>query len=118
MKQWIHEKIKEKYKEIKCIGTGGNINKIYNMTGKKENKEISRETIKEIIAQIEGYSQEDRINILKLNPDRADVIIPAAQIYLSVMEFAGINSIIVPEVGLKDGLIYSIYEEYLKGIRV
>jgi exopolyphosphatase/guanosine-5'-triphosphate,3'-diphosphate pyrophosphatase len=111
MKRWVKVNVHRKYPGIKGIGTGGNINKIYNLTGKKLSKKISVNTINATINEIGRYSEEDRINILKLNPDRADVIIPAAKIYLSVMEYAGINTIMVPEVGLKDGLIYSIYED-------
>jgi len=110
MQSWIWEKVHKRFKSITCIGTGGNINKIYDMSGKRISKSISRIKIKEISDLISGYSQLERINILKLNPDRADVIIPASEIYLAVMKYAGAGRIIVPDVGLKDGMVYSVFE--------
>jgi len=111
MKNWVKKNVYKKYTGIICIGTGGNINKIYDLSGKKTGKKISRARIRNVVESISKYNQEERINILKLNPDRADVIVPAAEIYLSVMNSAGANTILVPDVGLKDGMIFTLYEK-------
>jgi exopolyphosphatase/guanosine-5'-triphosphate,3'-diphosphate pyrophosphatase len=60
---------------------------------------------------VKGHSLEDRIYKLQMNPDRADVIVPAADIYIKVMEWAHATNILVPEVGLKDGMILYLYEK-------
>lgn len=100
-----------KKETITCIGTGGNINKIFELSRPSKKKrflDISK--IQEVLAQLEDFSYEERINILNLNPDRADVIIPAAKIYLAAMDAARSKRMIVPDVGLKDGLISVLYE--------
>ncbi|MBC7451014.1 MAG: phosphatase, partial [Cytophagales bacterium] len=96
-------------------GTGGNIGKIFELgaveRAKKEKRLISLKKIEEVQHNISQYSYEDRINVLMLNADRADVIIPASEIYTSVMEFAKAKHMLVPEVGLKDGLMLMLYEK-------
>lgn len=110
MNKFIEENITNKDK-ITCIGTGGNINKIFELSNPAKNKRyISPEKIKEIQEYLESFSYEDRINKLNLNPDRADVIIPASKIYLAAMTAAASKKMIVPDVGLKDGLMNVLYE--------
>ncbi|SIT01123.1 Ppx/GppA phosphatase family protein [Belliella pelovolcani] len=110
MNKFIEENITNKDK-ITCIGTGGNINKIFELSNPAKNKRyISPEKIKEIKEYLESFSYEDRINKLNLNPDRADVIIPASKIYLAAMTAAASKKMIVPDVGLKDGLMNVLYE--------
>ncbi len=104
MLNWVIENA-PKGGQFQSIGTGGNIGKIYEMAKIGQHKPISIEQIKDTIAFISGYSVADRINILKLNPDRADVIVPSADIYLSVMEAVEATSMIVPKVGLSDGML-------------
>lgn len=109
MNKFIAEKIGEKTKII-CIGTGGNINKIFELSNPRKNKRyLDMEKIKEIQSYLESFSYEERINKLNLNPDRADVIIPASKIYLAAMTAAGSQRMIVPDVGLKDGLMQVLY---------
>ncbi|MDX5479463.1 MAG: phosphatase, partial [Cyclobacteriaceae bacterium] len=109
MNKFIAEKIGEKTKII-SIGTGGNINKIFELSNPRKNKRyLDMEKIKEIQSYLESFSYEDRINKLNLNPDRADVIIPASKIYLAAMTAAGSQKMIVPDVGLKDGLMQVLY---------
>lgn len=109
MNKFITEKIGDKSKII-CIGTGGNINKIFELSNPRKNKRyLEIEKIKEIQSYLESFSYEDRINKLNLNPDRADVIIPASKIYLAAMTAAGSLKMIVPDVGLKDGLMQVLY---------
>ena len=97
---------------VTCIGTGGNINKIFELS-KPSNKKrfLDMSKIQEVLIHLESFSYDERINILNLNPDRADVIIPAAKIYLAAMNAAHSRRMLVPDVGLKDGLISVLYEK-------
>lgn len=96
---------------ITCIGTGGNINKIFELSKPSSKKRfLDMSKIQEVLATLESFSYEERINILNLNPDRADVIVPAARIYLAAMNAAHSKRMVVPDVGLKDGLISVLYE--------
>ena len=112
MEVWVKENIKKKHGGVTAIGTGGNINKIYDLAQKKIGNSISLIKVKKIKKLIESYDYQERQNYLQLNPDRADVILPAAKIYINVMEWAGANHIAVPNVGLKDGIILDIYQNY------
>ncbi|MEX2591530.1 MAG: phosphatase [Anditalea sp.] len=110
MDEFIHENLVRK-EQIICIGTGGNINKIFELSKPAKRKRfLDVSKIKEIMAYLESFSYDERINILSLNPDRADVIIPAAKIYLAAMKAANSKRMIVPDVGLKDGVINVLFE--------
>ena len=111
MKTWV-KNITCPFKSITAIGSGGNINKIFWLTSKKENKPLSYKNINDIYEELKSYSFEERINKIGLRPDRADVILPASEIYLSVMRWAKIKKILVPQVGLADGLVHIMYEDY------
>jgi len=112
-RQWVKD-ISANRQPITAIGSGGNINKLYKMSDKKGNKPLSYKRLKFITAKIESYTTKDRIKILGLNPDRADVIVPAAKILLAIMKSAKIQKIAVPEIGLSDGIVRGLYEEYKK----
>ena len=105
--------ITKNYKPMIAIGSGGNINKIYKILKKKDGKSLPYEKIKELSDHLTGFSLEERISQLGLNPDRADVILPAAKIFLSVMKNADIKEIIVPQIGLSDGIVHLLYEKYI-----
>lgn len=113
MKTWVKNNIVKKGK-VTAIGTGGNIKKIYDLANHKIGKSISLKKVITTVDFIKEYSYEDKQRYLQLNPDRADVIIPAAEIYIAVMEWAKVSSIIVPDVGLKDGLMLEMYNRYYK----
>ncbi len=98
---------------LMAIGTGGNINRLQRLIRNPKNSPISLSKIEEITTTLKAYTFEDRVKKFALKPDRADVIIPAAEIYIRVMKLAGANKIIVPKVGLSDGIILKIHEEYL-----
>ena len=110
MDTFIKENLGKK-EQITCIGTGGNINKIFELSKPTKQKRFLDEAkIQEVLEYLESFSYDERINILNLNPDRADVIIPAAKIYLAAMNAAHAKKMIVPDVGLKDGVITLLYE--------
>ena len=110
-KNWVKE-ITKGYKPLLAIGSGGNINKLYRMSGRKFNKPFATSKLKSLYELLESYTYEERVKILGLNPDRADVIIPASKILLSVLKNAEIEKIIVPQIGLSDGIVHQLYEKY------
>ncbi|MEM9298220.1 MAG: phosphatase [Bacteroidota bacterium] len=100
-------------KELRtAIGTGGNINKLFELGGKLRGETMTLSELMEVQEMLLGTTAEDRVYKLQLNPDRADVIIPASEIYVAVMQQGGINEIVVPDVGLKDGMIKMLYEQH------
>lgn len=111
MKEWVERKTKG-YKKITGIGSGGNINKIYKMFYRKEDKALSYSLIRETYEMLKAHTVEERITLLGLNPDRADVIVPASKIFLTVMKNAGIEEILVPQIGLSDGIVHLLYEQH------
>ena len=105
-------KLKTKgYKKIVAIGTGGNINKVFSLSKKKDGRPLSLELLKDYYKEIASYPLAERINTYKLREDRADVIVPALQIYINVMRWADADDIYVPKIGLADGLIQHLYYE-------
>ena len=94
---------------LTAIGTGGNINRLFKENKNSFGEPLSRMDIRMQRDRIASYSFEDRVKVLRLRPDRADVIIPAADIFLRVMEEAGIEEVFVPKVGLADGIVYDLY---------
>ncbi len=97
-----------------AIGSGGNINKVYSLSKRKEGKPLTLEQLRDYYKEFSSFSVEDRMRLYKLREDRADVIVPALQIYINVMRWADINEIYVPKIGLADGLVQSLYEEIKK----
>ena len=98
------------FKGIAGIGTGGNINKLYKLADEKDKAPMSFAKLKTLYTYLNSFSLKDRINVLGLNQDRADVIIPACEIYLSVMKWGGIKQMYVPSVGMVDGIIQTLIE--------
>lgn len=98
-------------KEVVAIGSGGNINKVFSLSKRKEGKPISLDLLKDYYKELSNVSVEDRIKIYNLKPDRADVIVPALQIYTNAMRWAGAKDMFVPKIGLADGLIQHMWEE-------
>lgn len=101
-----------------AIGSGGNINKIFKMSGKKETKHLSYDRLKGIYEMLCSYTYQERIERLDLKPDRADVIVPAAKIFLTVMKHADIERVFVPQVGLSDGIVHQLYEAHIEKTKV
>ena len=113
MRDHIKSNTKSKWPVI-AIGSGGNINKIFSLSKKKDGKPLSIELLKDYHKEFSSVSLAERINIYKLRDDRADVIVPALLIYINVMRWAEAEEIYVPKIGLADGLIQSLYAS-LKG---
>lgn len=110
MKEYVKQNTR-KYSNIIAIGSGGNINKVFSLSKKKEGKPLHIDLLKDYLKELSNVSLEQRIEIYKLREDRADVIVPALQIYVNVMRWANVEEIYVPKIGLADGLIHLLYEE-------
>ena len=115
-KQWDEMKevvkaVAKGHKEVVAIGTGGNINKIFSMSKRKDGKPLTQELLKDYYKELGNVSLAERISKYNLREDRADVIVPALQIYTNVMRWADAAEIYVPKIGLVDGLIRHLWEE-------
>lgn len=116
MELWVKHNNAIENKTI-ALGTGGNINKLYNMANTENGEAMSIDTLRKLYTDISNMSIIDRINKLKLNPDRADVIDHAASIYLSIMDWAGVKQIFAPNGGLKDGVIMTLWDAHKNIVR-
>ena len=110
VKDWI-KKNTRKYDKISCIGSGGNINSIYKLSEKKIGKPLSYFYLAGFYEELKSYTYHERIFELQMNPDRADVVIPATKIYLSAMKWSKSKNMYVPKIGLSDGIVKSLYNE-------
>lgn len=110
MKEFIKTKTKG-YHHVTAIGSGGNINKIFSISKRKEGKPLQLELLRDYYKEFSTMSLQQRMSLYKLREDRADVIVPALLIYINVMRWADTEEIYVPKIGLADGLIHSLYEE-------
>lgn len=110
MENWIKDQCKP-FKTISVIGSGGNINSIFKNSSKKTGSPLSYFYLVSFYELIKSYTQEERIVEMDMNPDRADVIVPATRIYLSAMKWSRSKNIYVPKIGLSDGIIKSLYNE-------
>jgi exopolyphosphatase / guanosine-5'-triphosphate,3'-diphosphate pyrophosphatase len=108
IEKWIKEKT-EHLNDIILIGSGGNINKTFKLSGKAQEKPLSYSYLKKQFDYLNSLSYEQRIADIALNTDRADVIIPALKIYLSAMKWSGADKIFVPKIGLSDGIVKALY---------
>lgn len=110
MEKWIEDNVDD-LEPIMAVGTGGNISKLFNLVSKTADNTTSIAELKRMRDFIASFTQEERVHKLRLNADRADVIVPAADIYISVMKWSGATEIVVPDLGLKDGIIQLVYEK-------
>jgi exopolyphosphatase/guanosine-5'-triphosphate,3'-diphosphate pyrophosphatase len=113
---WVSE-LKGKYDDLKIIGSGGNINRIFKFSQKKHEDLLYYHELKKLYREINAYTYDERLKILGFNPDRADVIIPAAEIFLNIMQLADIGEIYVPIIGLADGIVQLEYQKFKNEIK-
>jgi exopolyphosphatase/guanosine-5'-triphosphate,3'-diphosphate pyrophosphatase len=111
MSYWL-EQYKPIYSKLHLVGSGGNINKIKKLYGSLTDEFVSFERIKHAYKDLRKISVEERIISLNLRPDRADVIVPAAEIFLYIQKVIKIDKIFIPRIGLADGIIYSLYHKH------
>ena len=112
MKEWL-ETVRDTKQKVNCICSGGNISKLTDLFGNKDNT-ITRSQIKYAVGELEKHSYEERIERFTLRPDRADVIIPGAKIFNNIMKWGNIEYLIAPQLGLVDGLTIELYKKYKK----
>lgn len=110
MKEFIKTKTKG-YHHVTAIGSGGNINKIFSISKRKEGKPLQLDLLRDYYKEFSGMSLPQRMSLYKLREDRADVIVPALLIYINVMRWVDTEEIYVPKIGLADGLIHMLHEE-------
>jgi exopolyphosphatase/guanosine-5'-triphosphate,3'-diphosphate pyrophosphatase len=119
MKDFIKRETKGHDNDLVAIGSGGNINKVFSLSKRKDGKPLTLELLKDYYKEIGSFSVEERVRLYKLREDRADVIVPALQIYINVMRWTNTEEIYVPKIGLVDGLIQHLYDELTRqGIAV
>lgn len=111
VKAWLENEIAGRA-PVAAIGSGGNINKIFSLSRKKPGKSLSLRNLEKIEGMLRSVTLRERIMVLGLGQDRADVIIPALKIYLRIMNWAGIRKIFIPQIGLSDGLIHILFDEH------
>jgi len=117
MDEWLLQ-FKDEFERLGVIGSGGNINKITKIYGKPEEKLLTVYSLEHAYNHLKGFSVEQRMETLGLRFDRADVIVPAAKIFLTILKTIEADKITVPKIGLADGLIYNMYEDYLKKAKI
>ena len=111
IENWI-KKNSKKFQKITLMGSGGNINKLFKLSNIKEGKPLSKIKLSQLFKLLEELNYEERVLKFDLNPDRADVIVPAARIYLKALEWSGGQKIYVPRFGLSDGMIKYMYKSF------
>lgn len=104
-----------KYNNAIAIGSGGNINKVFSLSKRKEGRPLAFQLLRDYYNEFSRVNVAQRMTLYKLREDRADVIVPALLIYLNVMRWGNIDEIFVPKIGLADGLIHLLYDEIKKG---
>ena len=114
MKEWVKEKASG-LKDFSMLGSGGNINRIAKLAELKPDKALSFEKLNEMLEDLKAHTYEERMKLYDLNPDRADVIVPAGEIFISIMKWVDADKIFIPKIGLGDGIVREVFKEYLDG---
>ena len=109
MKEEIRKNINSNH-PILAIGSGGNINKIFSMSKTKDGKPMSTAFLKKYYKEMNGLTVAERMTQFNLREDRADVLVPALEIYNNIMSWSDIDKIFVPKISVADGLIHHIYD--------
>ncbi len=112
---WINTNVRH-HSKVALIGSGGNINKIFKMAGVLESRPLNHIKLNSIYNSLTKMTNEERIINFDLNPDRSDVIIPAAQIFLKTLEWSRSTEIYVPKIGLADGMVRFLFKKESKDV--
>ncbi len=112
MQEWIQSNRPPSSTSVMAIGSGGNINKLIKIYGRARENFLNVDQVAAAYEQLSGMSYGDRIREMGLKPDRADVILPAAQIFRQVMQWASIRRVVIPKFGISDGIISEVYQQY------
>ena len=112
IKKWLKH-LKANSRDVVLIGSGGNINKIIKLSGKKDKQLLLNELV-EMNKKLAQYTLDERVSVLGLNTDRADVIVPASNIFIKVMKWSGAKRILIPTIGVSDGIVHQLYQQYQK----
>ena len=110
MARWLNQ-YKELFRKLHLVGSGGNINKIKKLYGNEGDGFVTFDKISKAYRQLKKISVEERITSLNLRPDRADVIVPATEIFLFIEKVIKVEKVFIPRIGLTDGIVYSLYHE-------
>ncbi len=113
MKETIKSQVKDARK-VMGIGSGGNINKVFSLSKRKEGRPLPLLLLRDFYKEMSSLNLQERMSAYKLREDRADVIIPALLIYINVLKWGGADEILVPKIGLADGLIHALYDEVIQ----
>jgi exopolyphosphatase/guanosine-5'-triphosphate,3'-diphosphate pyrophosphatase len=111
LESWVKEHC-EKYAGLSAIGTGGNINKLFKLNHLQKGEPVPFVNLAYLYDELKAISYEERIRKYNMKPDRADVIIPASDIYMNIMKWAKSPQIYVPKVGVADGIVRMLYREF------
>ncbi len=117
MKEWVKEKAGN-LKNFKIIGSGGNINSFAKISGLKPGRALSFIKLNEMVEDLIALNIDERMKQYDLNPDRADVIVPAGEIFIRIMKWVEAEEIFIPKIGLGDGIVRAVYKEYLNGGKI
>jgi exopolyphosphatase/guanosine-5'-triphosphate,3'-diphosphate pyrophosphatase len=115
LRTWIRRH-RDRYGAMTAIGSGGNINTMYKISRVKQGRPLEYKSVREMHRRLSALTLEERIVSMRLRPDRADVIVFAAQVYVSVMKWGKISRIHVPQVGLSDGMVHLLYDRYRRRV--
>lgn len=115
--KWYVKKHTAQIAPIVAIGSGGNINKVFSISKKKEGKPLSIDLLRDYYRELNASTVEERMHLYHFRADRADVIVPALEIYIAVMRWSGASEIYVPRIGLADGLIKMQYAEHMRSLK-
>ena len=113
MKEYIRANTKNA-KRVMAIGSGGNINKVFSLSKRKEGRPLPLDLLRDYYKEFSSMSVQERMSRYLMREDRADVIVPALLIYINVLKWAGAEEILIPKIGLADGLIHALYDEVVK----
>ncbi len=111
LKEFVKD-LAARHKPVELIGSGGNINKVFKLSGKREGLPLTLKNLKDIYEYIDSFTIDERIRDLGFNPDRADVIIPATGLFLKIMKWTGAKKILVPKIGVSDGIVHQLYNSF------